>query len=59
MTYVLINKKNGNYFVRENKYGVCVETNNIEEATKFGSLSLASYKECLLRDKYSYKVEEI
>ena len=34
MTYVLINKKNGNYFVRENKYGVCTETNNIDEATK-------------------------
>jgi hypothetical protein len=59
MTYVLTNKKNGNYFVRENKYGVCIETNNIDEAAKFNSLSLASYKECLLRDKYDYKIEEI
>ena len=57
MTYVLVNEKLGTYFVRENKYGVCIETEELSEAAKFNSLTLATYKECLL--KHSYKIKEI
>lgn len=50
--YVLLNKRTSDYFKEENKYGVCIDTKDFEEAKIFGSLSLASYKEALLKESY-------
>ena len=57
MSYILKNEKNGKYFARENKYLVCVEVEDMNEAMKYDSMSLAIYKECLLKE--SYKIMEV
>lgn len=56
MAYVLLNKKTNKYFAKENKYGVCIDVDTIEEATKFETFTIAAYKECLLRDDNWYEI---
>lgn len=57
--YVLVNRNTKRYFVNENKFGVCNDVDNIEEAMMFNSYTAAAYTECLLRDKNWYEIIEI
>ena len=59
MAYVLLNKKTHKYFARENKFGVCVDVDTIENAKRFETYTIAAYTECLLRDNNWYEIIKI